>query len=56
MTRALTGIILAAALAFASAPAQAWSTQQWRTYSYCVKVWTRMGGSNAECRYFFTGR
>jgi hypothetical protein len=41
---------------YATTPAHAWSTQQWRTYSYCVRVWTQTGGSNPECRYFFTGR
>ena len=56
---ALTALIIGALIflaSVASSPAHAWSTQQWRTYSYCVRVWTRTGGSNAECRYFFTGR
>lgn len=52
---ALIGIVIGLC-EYASTPAHAWSTQQWRTYSYCVRVWTQTGGSNAECRYFFTGR
>jgi hypothetical protein len=41
---------------YASTPAHAWTNAQWRTWSYCTKVWAKTYGSNAECRYFFTGR
>ena len=48
--------MVVAFLAFANIPAQAWTNAQWRTWSYCTKVWAKTYGSNAECRYFFTGR
>jgi hypothetical protein len=55
-TKALcTAAAVALATLISIASAQAWTTEQWRTYSYCVKVWARTGGTNAECRYFFTG-
>ncbi len=32
-----------------------WSPYQWRTWSYCTKVWAKTYGSNDACRRFFRG-